>query len=549
MSSSTLWHEGSASIVLLPGGEDGLRMLDIVQEWTECWMLKPAFWVYSSEEKISDDAVPRITTCVIGRNGRRDIDLLDYLSREDFDKVRLIAIRTVDESGEHDTFQDKIVDLVKDALESARPLEIKANRADRPHTTLIRVNLVFAPTSRTGASSLHLLEPGWDINLVVAPEDRSTPSRFDKSTRDVTSSDKDVWHRFILSNTAVVGGIWAGQEKGSLETSHHFQDLSPVQGQVRLMRSFVRGVLSEGLSTRVAAEALSRAANAGKSRIDPLRSYPNNFLEAYETVRVSEEINKMVDLSIGFSKNRLGYSRVTLTPPPAPEEIGNFGAVKYFFKTTWSLFKVLPLWIFAGIWNGLARFISKLIFGLRGRKVVKGNVDFKRTNLDQDADVMINEIARRRKKIKEILAHWPNNVLRKSEPILWSEIRKLVIGRLDASALPAGLAADSGTKGKLVIGDLNEVVPDTKEKWFLPSNFERTIPSQPRSATWLEDDVINDLGEFLTAEISRETAAIEELRMKTTASHESKLKKEEELALLISQVENLRLSKAGDSHE
>jgi hypothetical protein len=199
MSSSTLWHEGSASIVLLPGGEDGLRILDIVQEWTECWMLKPAFWVYSSEEKISDDAVPRITTCVIGRNGRRDIDLLDYLSREDFDKVRLIAIRTVDESGEHDTFQDKIVDLVKDALESARPLEIKANRADRPHTTLIRVNLVFAPTSRTGASSLHLLEPSWNINLVVAPEDRSTPSRFDKSTRDVTSSDKDVWHRFILS--------------------------------------------------------------------------------------------------------------------------------------------------------------------------------------------------------------------------------------------------------------------------------------------------------------------------------------------------------------
>jgi hypothetical protein len=549
MSSSTLWHEGSASIVLLPGGEDGLRILDIVQEWTECWMLKPAFWVYSSEEKISGDSVPRITTCVIGRNGRRDIDLLDYLSREDFDRVRLIAIRTVDEGGEHDAIQDRIVDQVKNALESARPLEIKADRADRPQTNLIRVNLVFAPTSRTGASSLHLLEPSWDINLVVAPEDRSTPSRFDKATRDVTSADKDVWHRFILSNTAVVGGIWAGQEKGILETSHHFQDLSPVQGQVRLMRSFVRGVLSEGLSTRVAAEALSRAATAEKSKIDPLRSYPNNFLEAYESVRVPEEIKKMVDLSIGFSKNRLGYSRVALTPSPDPEEIGNFGAVKYFFKTTWSLFKVLPLWIFAGIWNGLARFTSKLIFGLRGRKVVKGNVDFKQTNLDQDADVMIIEIARRRTKIKETLAHWPNNVLRKSEPILWSEIRKLVIGRLDASALPAGLSADSGTKGKLVIGDLNDVVPDTKERWTLPANFERTIPSQPRSATWLEDDVIDELGEFLNAEISREMTVIEEFRVRTTAAQQTKATKEEELARLIAQVQNHRMSKEGDSHE
>lgn len=549
MSSSTLWHEGSASVVLLPGGEDGLRILDIVQEWTECWMLKPAFWVYSSEEKISEDAIPRITTCVIGRNGRREIDLLDYLSREDFDRVRLIAIRTVDELGEHDTLQDKIVDLVKDALESARPLDIKSNRPDKPQTSFIRVNLVFAPTSRTGASALHLLEPSWDINLVVAPEDRSTPSRFDKATRDATNADKDVWHRFILSNTAVVGGIWAGQERGMLETSHQFQDLSPVQGQVRLMRSFVRGVLSEGLSTRVAADALSRAANAEKSKIDPLRSYPNNFLEAYETARVSEEIKKMVDLSIGFSKNRLAYSSVTLTPPPEPEDIGNFGAIKYFFKTTWSLFKVLPLWIFAGIWNGLARFISKLIFGLRGRKVVKGDVDFKRTNLDLGADVMIHEIARRRNEIKEILAVWPHNVLRRSEPILWEEIRKLVIGRIDASALPTGLSPDVGIKGKLVIGDLNEVTPNMKEKWSLPANFERTIPSQPRSATWLDDEVIDDLGDFLNSEIKRESAVIEEFRMKITASNQLKAKKEEELALLISQVENLRLSKVGDPHE
>jgi hypothetical protein len=95
-------------------------------------MLKPAFWVHSSESKISEDAVPRITCCVIGRNGRRDIDLLDYLSREDFEQVRLIAIRTVDELSEHDALQDKIVDQVKNALESARPLTIKDDRADRP---------------------------------------------------------------------------------------------------------------------------------------------------------------------------------------------------------------------------------------------------------------------------------------------------------------------------------------------------------------------------------------------------------------------------------
>lgn len=547
MSPSSLWHEGAASVFLLPGGEDGLKILDIVEEWTKCWMLKPAFWVHSSEGKISEDAVPRITSCVIGRNGRRDIDLLDYLSREDFEQVRLIAIRTVDELSEHDAIQDKIVDQVKNALESARPLTIKDDRPDRPETKFVRVNLVFAPTSRKGASALHLLEPGWDINLVVAPEDRSTPSRFDKATRDVTTEDKSVWHRFILSNAAAVGGIWAGQEKGILDSSQ-FQDLSPVQGQVRLMRSFVRGILSEGLSTRVAADALDRASKAELSKIDPLRPFPNETLEAYESARLPEEIEKMVEYTMGFSNGRLSYTRVELLPPAEPEETGVFTAIKEFFRTTWSLLRVLPLWIFAGIWNSIAGFVSRTIFGFRGRKVVKGSIDFPRTNLDKGAEIMITEIARRRKQIAATLAVWPHNVLRKSEPILWKEIRRLVVGRLDASVLPDGVPAEAGTRGKLVVGNLNEVVPNVKEEWVLPANFERTLPSQPRSATWLQDEVIDDLGQFLSGEVARKSAQIEELRQKTTQTDEEKAKREEELTALIKRLETLTSPEIGSTH-
>ena len=544
MSSSSLWHEGAASVVLLPGGEDGLKILDIVEEWTQCWMLKPAFWVHSSESKISEDAVPRITCSVIGRNGRRDIDLLDYLSREDFEQVRLIAIRTVDERSEHDALQDKIVDQVKNALESARPLVIKDDRADRPQTKFVRVNLVFAPTSRKGASALHLLEPSWDINLVVAPEDRSTPSRFDKATRDVTAEDKSVWHRFILSNAAVVGGIWAGQEKGILDTSE-FEDLSPVQGQVRLMRSFVRGILSEGLSTRVAADALDRAAKAELSKIDPLRGFPNETLEAYESANLPDEIEKMVNHTMGFSNGRLSYTRVELLHTVKPEKTGVFKGLKLFFRNTWSLLKVLPLWIFAGIWNAIAGFVSRTIFGFRGRQVVDGSIDFPRTNLDKGAEIMITEITRRRTQIAETLAAWPHNVLRKSEPILWKEIRRLVVGRLDASVLPDGVLAESGTRGKLVVGNLNEVVPNVKEEWVLPANFERTVPSQPRSATWLQDEVIDDLGQFLTSEVTKKNAQIEELRQKTTEADQEKAKKEEELTALIQRLEAMSSSEIG----
>ena len=549
MAASSLWHEGAASIVLLPGGEEGEHILNIVEEWTRCWMLKPAFWVHSSDEKISSDSVPRITTCVIGRNGRRDIELLEYLSSQDFKQVRLIAIRTVDQTGEHDTLQDKIVDQVKDALERARPYAIATDRVDKPTTKFVRINLIFAPTSRKGASATHLLEPSWDINLVVAPEDRSTPSRFDRATRDLTESDKEVWLRFVLSNAAVTGGIWAGQEKGILDASHHFQDLSPVQGQVRVMRSFVRGVLSEGLSTRVAADALDRASKADLSKIDPQRSYPNPHLEAIVAEKITEQIETMVNDTFTLSKDRLIYKPVALLPLPGQEETGVGAAIKYFLRGSWSLLKVLPLWIFAGLWNALAGFVSRLIFGLRGRKVVKGSIDFPRTNLDKDAEIEIELIAKRREKILAILAAWPHNVLRKSEPILWGDIRKLVLGRLDGSALPNGYTKNTGTSGVQVFGDLTDVIPEMSERWSLPAHFERTLPSQSRSANWRENEVIEDLAEYLGAEMARVNGRIEELRLTVTASDIQKSEKELELLALIEQLEAMGSTKIGADHE
>jgi uncharacterized coiled-coil protein SlyX len=138
--------------------------------------------------------------------------------------------------------------------------------------------------------------------------------------------------------------------------------------------------------------------------------------------------------------------------------------------------------------------------------------------------------------------------LRKSEPILWAEIRRLVVGRLDASVLPDGVPAEAGTRGKLVVGNLNEVVPNVKEEWVLPANFERMLPSQPRSATWLQDEVIDDLAQFLSGEVARKNTQIEELRQKTTQSDEEKAKKEEELKALIERLEALSSSQMGSTH-
>ena len=533
------WHEGAASIIILPGGEDGEQLLNVVQEWTQCWMLKPAFWVRSDDVTSHEHEQARISATIIARNGRKEIDLLDYLSGVDFAQVHLIALRTVNTDSQHDQAQDAIVDVINEVLSKARPYD-SSDDSRAGNQKLKKINLVFAPSKRKGASFTHLYESQWHINLVVAPEDRSTPSRFDKSTRDSNDADKDKWQRFLISNTAVAAGIWAGQEKSIFEAASQFTDLSPVQGQVRVMRTFVRGILSEGLSTRVAADALSRSGKAETSKIDGLLPFPNQFLEAYEGERIVEVIDEMVEKTIDFAGSRLRYDEVQLVPPPDQEDTGLFAGLKYFFKTTWSLFKVLPLWFFAAIWNRIAIFFSRLIFGNKGRKRIVGTIDFPRTNLDKDAEAELEMIQERRKKILGILEKWPTNVVRKSEPILWSEMRKLMMGRLDASPLPYGVEQENGTNGKMVIGDLNAVLPDINERWELPSDIERTVSSQARSTNWQQAENIEDLTTFFSNSVSLSETNMLALSTKNGKIATDKIAKEAELDSVINQLEELR---------
>ena len=112
-----------------------------------------------------------------------------------------------------------------------------------------------------------------------------------------------------------------------------------------------------------------------------------------------------------------------------------------------------------------------------------------------------------------------------------------------------GYTKTTGTRGVQVFGDLNDVIPEMSEKWSLPAHFERTLPSQSRSANWRETEVIEDLAEYLGAEMARVNARIEELRLTVTASDIQKSEKELELIALIQQLEALGSAKIGADHE
>ena len=497
------WHDGSASVILLPGGAIGDDLISTVSEWTSAWMLKPAFWINSESVVARDFGPPNINAKIIGKNGSVEVDLFTQLSRLDIKIVKVVAARFVGSNEKFDSKQDVAVDLIEKYLEQSKPIRTNSMSADEG-IKLLKLNLIFAPSEQSGASHLSLLESHWDVNLVVAPEDRSIPNSFDSFTR---YNDSQKMNSFILSNIAIAAGIWSGQKKSAFEISTQFSDLSPIQNQVRVMRTFTRGILSEGLAIRVAAEALRRAASASESGLNGARSIPNRHLAAYDPDQIETVIDDMVKSSLNFQNGSLRYKNPDPDLEFQPELTGVFGALKFFFRSSFSLIKVLPLWFFATFWNFLASRLTLKIFGSRGKERIKGSIDFPLTDLDKDSNIKLQEIADRQKKLEKSLQSWPKHILRKSEPRLWEDLRKLILGRLDGSSLPSDLKHDKDASGIRVIGDLNQVIPALDESWKMPDNLFSDDQSAPKFANWQKLSEVNLLDDYLSK-------AIEEIQIK-----------------------------------
>jgi len=507
----------TASVILLPGGDSDVAILNLVEKWTKCWLLKPAFWVSVNDVNRIPNQTTKVTATVIGRNGRKDLDFIQYLSRNEVSCINLVAIRLVEENVNYNREQDELVDLVTEHVTRSRPVTERAS-GEQESMKLVKANLVFAPTDRMGVSAKEFYESKWESNLVVSSEDRRTPSRLDGYLR---YSERDRFISFVLMNVASAAGLWSGQSKGIFEIISSKNSHTPAFGRVRLMRVFVRGILSEGLSMRVAAEALKRAARADQSKIEE-REYPNPHLEGLENSHVDERIDAMLKTSMKLEGGDLNYESPSYDSKVERDFVGVKGALKTFFRGSWALIKVLPIWFFAALWNALARALTLRLFGERGKQEVKGSIDFPQTKLDVDVNETIKSIRERREKVsKDRNEDWPTNVLRRPSPGLWAGLRKIVFGNLDGSPLPNTEQHQKNDQGLVkVIGDVNLAIPSYSESWTLPPHIQRTVDSEFRSALWFEDEKLDELEKFLrdrklTTEQVRDSKQAEEDSLKS----------------------------------
>ena len=248
--SKKVWKHDAISVILLPSGSQGEKILDLALEWSRSWLLTPALWMMADEVKefdpdldISLQTPPDLFGYMLGRDLEQNpvkerVNIFWTLGSQAFTTIRFIAVRT-----EQDV---ELMRLTNTAAETASKF---IERAVPGNLDLYRrYNLIIGPTNERKILE-GVISEYWHANLIAAAEDRATPVSSDSFVKL-----KDRYTGFALAHIATTAGLWAGLPISSAQ----IEGEKPQLRQARLQRVFVRAVTSDTLSADVAHWALQK---------------------------------------------------------------------------------------------------------------------------------------------------------------------------------------------------------------------------------------------------------------------------------------------------
>jgi hypothetical protein len=262
--SKKVWKHDAISIILLPSGSQGERILDLALEWSRSWLLTPALWMMADEVMefdpnldISLQTPPDLYGYMLGRDLEQNpvkerVNIFWTLGSQAFTTIRFIAVRT-----EQDL---ELMNLTNTAAVTASKF---IERAVPGNSDLYqRYNLIIAPTNERKILE-GVISEYWHANLIAAAEDRATPVSSDSFVKL-----EDRFTGFALAHIATTAGLWSGLPVSSAQIDGE----KPQQRLARLQRVFVRAVTSDTLSADVAHWAIQKLnysdSNSSISEVD-----------------------------------------------------------------------------------------------------------------------------------------------------------------------------------------------------------------------------------------------------------------------------------------
>jgi len=464
-------------VVLPPERED--ELLDLARQWTAGWMIKSALWVRPSDlipdEQFNPDAPPRVMATIIGRNGSANVELFEELGRHPYDLLRFIAVRAVEPGVAVNSDLDKALDV----------LRLHLHDFSKPEgTELTFTNLIFSPTHQGGASATHLIEAGWNMNVVVSPENRPTPQSFDAFSRH---SDPKKWAGFVLSHAVTAAGLWANVNASPYDEAR----VPDNQTHVYLQRLSVRGVLTGSLVVNVALAAMESVAKDVSPLTDPLISVEEEDLRLMSPEEEEFAVQDLIRIALDLEGGQLAYKSSPGFVPPPRRRVGFVAQLGQLFRFAWDKLLDSPRWVIRKIKSRTSRKATTVLHGEDGDT----QVDVAGILSWEDASFVdqIQDLNRRREAIKARFGE-PIPALRFDvNANLWTSLRESSFSLLDGSPMPDGAKlsdriAQSSTPS--VVSSLGLLYPDWQSVWVPPAEIAEELSQSNRlpqdPVTWLD---------------------------------------------------------------
>lgn len=509
------WPKEGVSVVLLPSGKLGQDVLSLAKEWTSHRLLAPSLFVVVEEQEsraldsFKSVGPVRMAAHVIGRDGSVVDSLIDQLARDDIDLLRVLACRFVEDSQSFHHDQDRLIDRIRDQVETS----IARHERDATRsvgTKLLLLNLISGPTMRTGGSTEHLVEFDWDANIVLSPENRSTPSGFDT----FTDENDPTFAGFILSNIASTVGLWTGINKSVLELSG--VDQSATYNKVVVQRTFGRVVKTDGIAIRMAASALKEIEENGNPAADP--TYVLEGKKRLMDQEFQPAIANLVEDTLNASDAVLRFNFEVNKEELSGKKIGFLDGLKMLGAFLWDKIVSFPRNLLEAIIETFNKKATKLFFGEDSDIAIDVHKDLRRYGMQvKDGEDLIKI-----QKVKDTVKSVVDDILlgptyRGQHPQLWLQQRELILGVLDGTS--------KHSSGK-ILADTEKLIPKHGNVWSVPTFLldEDEDPDEVVSSLdWLDVDEAQKIGTRLDEEIALLQSELRESRQEMLDAEKEKL--------------------------
>ena len=488
------WPKEGASIVLLPAGEIGNTIFQLAIEWTSHNLLSPALYVkveeQSEESLINFEGQGPVTlkAHVIGRNGEVEVSLIDELTRNDLELLRIGACRLVEETEAYHEKQDRFIDRIRLQIKNSAPHR-ESDNAITVGTKIMLLNLISGPTMRNGGSAKHLLELEWDANIIVSPEDRPTPSGFDSFTNHTEVK----FPGFLLSNIASTLGLWTGVNKSILELKE--LDKSTTYDKVLVQRTFARIVKTDGVAIKMAAASLKQIEEFGNPIVDP--TFELRGKERLKDEELASEIANLVDKTLTADDRALSFKLAPFEEDEKVTKVKFIDGLKMFISFLFQKIKAIPRNFIQSMIELFNRKSTQILFGSDSGYEVGVERDLEELGLTAKDNQDLIKIEQVKKLVQDKLDEMGLTPSYHAEhPALWADQRRFVVDILDG-------ALDSN-KGK-VLADTEKLIPKYGNIWEVPTFIldPDEDPQQLKSTLdWLDADAAMKLKESLDEDVA-----------------------------------------------